>query len=255
MDNMYLPPDGGAQDSRATQELGPTGNQNGQAPPGPVPGEAPGGRRGPGRLRRWGIGITAAAVLVLGGGATAVALSGHGQPASSGGSSISTTLSAASSATGSGQHAAAVAKCKKIAAQLRADKHPRAARAVLRACRRGARRLRLVGGIHGTVTYETRKGARTLAFERGVVESVTSSAVVVKAPDGTTWTWDLVSNTAIRHDGTRTTASALSDGEKVFVGGPVVSGSNDARLIVIRPAGAGSASAPGSSTSGASAAS
>ena len=57
---------------------------------------------------------------------------------------------------------------------------------------------------------------------------------MVRAKDGTTWNWTLVSDSVVRQDGTKTTSSALSAGELVFVGGPVVSGSHDARLIVIR---------------------
>ncbi len=57
---------------------------------------------------------------------------------------------------------------------------------------------------------------------------------MVKAKDGTTWSWTLVTDSVVRQDGTKTTSSALSAGQLVFVGGPVVRGSHDARLIVIR---------------------
>ena len=76
---------------------------------------------------------------------------------------------------------------------------------------------------------------RTLAFERGIVQSASGSDIVVRAADGTTWTWDLVSSTVVRESGQKTTTSALTTGEPVWVGGPVVSGAKDARLIVIRP--------------------
>jgi hypothetical protein len=45
-----------------------------------------------------------------------------------------------------------------------------------------------------------------------------------------------VSDTVVRKNGGKTTASALSAGETVFAGGPVVSGARDARLIIIKPA-------------------
>ena len=64
---------------------------------------------------------------------------------------------------------------------------------------------------------------------------ISGSDVVVQAKDGTSWTWVLASNTVIRHGGQKVTASALSVGEQVFAGGPVVSGDYDARLIVIKP--------------------
>ena len=95
-------------------------------------------------------------------------------------------------------------------------------------------RLRRLGGIDGQFTFETKAGPKTLAFERGTIQSVSGQDVVVRAKDGTTWSWTLVSDSVVRQDGTKTTSSALSAGELVFVGGPVVSGTHDARLIVIR---------------------
>ena len=95
-------------------------------------------------------------------------------------------------------------------------------------------RLRRLGGIDGQFTFQTKAGPKTLAFERGTIQSVSGQDVVVRAKDGTTWNWTLVSDSVVRQDGTKTTSSALSAGELVFVGGPVVSGSHDARLIVIR---------------------
>ena len=56
-------------------------------------------------------------------------------------------------------------------------------------------------------------------------------------------------DTVVRQNGAKTTTKALADGQPVFVGGPVVSGSKDARLIVIRPASAGSGSPSPSSGS------
>jgi hypothetical protein len=95
-------------------------------------------------------------------------------------------------------------------------------------------RLRRLGGIDGQFTFQTKAGPKTLAFERGTIQSVSGQDVVVRAKDGTTWNWTLVSDSVVRQDGTKATSSALSAGELVFVGGPVVSGSHDARLIVIR---------------------
>ena len=97
-------------------------------------------------------------------------------------------------------------------------------------------RIRRLGGVEGTATFHNKKGFHTLSFERGSVQSVTGSDVVIKSPDGTTWTWKIVSDTVVRKNGAKTTASALSAGETVFAGGPVVSGARDARLIIIRPA-------------------
>ena len=110
-------------------------------------------------------------------------------------------------------------------------------------------RLRRLGGIDGQFTFETKAGPKTLAFERGTIQSVSGQDVVVRAKDGTTWNWTLVSDSVVRQDGTKTTSSALSAGELVFVGGPVVSGSHDARLIVIRNPQKSSTSTPSSTPS------
>jgi hypothetical protein len=87
-----------------------------------------------------------------------------------------------------------------------------------------------------------------VAFQRGIVQSASGGTVVVHAADGSTWTWDLVSSTVVRESGQKTTTSALTTGEPVWVGGPVVSGAKDARLIVIRPP-SGSSASPGPSPS------
>jgi hypothetical protein len=106
-------------------------------------------------------------------------------------------------------------------------------------------RIRRLGGVEGTATFHNKKGFHTLSFERGTIESVTGSDVVIKSPDGTTWTWKIVSDTVVRKNGGKTAASALTAGEKAFAGGPVVSGARDARLIIVRPA-----ASTGSGTSG-----
>ena len=109
-------------------------------------------------------------------------------------------------------------------------------------------RLRLLGGMDGQFTFETRTGPRTLAFERGTIQSVSGGDVVIRARDGLTWTWEIVSDSVVRDSGRKSTVSALSAGQLVFVGGPVVDGARDARLIVIRtPAATSTPSAPSGS--------
>jgi hypothetical protein len=104
-------------------------------------------------------------------------------------------------------------------------------------------RVTLLRGIDGQFTFRGKGGTiRTLAFERGIVQSVSGSDVVVRATDGTTWTWVLGSSTVVRESGSKTSTSALATGEPVWVGGPVVSGAKDARLVVIRPPSGSSAS-------------
>jgi len=201
-------------------------------------------------------------VLAGGGAIAATHLASRASPVSPGptgqAAALNSMLNSASSpasaaaATSLGSSSPGTASpCLNRAAKLKAAGFPGLARAVLRLCGHPLRRLRLLGGIHGVFTFETKSGPRTLAYERGVIESVSGSDVEVQATDGTLWTWVLQSDTVIRQNGSRVTASALSDGEQVFAGGPVVSGAYDARLIVIRPNSAGSSPSPSPSpTSG-----
>jgi hypothetical protein len=184
-------------------------------------------RSGKRRLFRWGAGLTLASFLAGGGIALAVVAGGSaaGNAAASPATSaqaaeLNTELSAAASnsATATGTAPA-----------------PRV--------RWALGRLRLLGGVHGELTFHNKTGFHTVAFERGTIQSVSGSDVVIKAPDGTTWTWQIVSDTVVRKSGSKTTTSALSAGETVFAGGPEASGAKDARLIVIRPA-SGSSGSP-----------
>jgi hypothetical protein len=111
---------------------------------------------------------------------------------------------------------------------------PAATQLALRRVRRALVRLRLLGGMHGEYTFQTKDGTRTLAFERGTVISVAGLDVTVRAADGTMWTWVLTAASVVRQDGTRTTASAVADGQLVFAGGSVTGATRDALLIVIR---------------------
>jgi len=265
-----------SEDNWPTQQLWPASGPGGgghvpnpPGPGGPGPGSGgPGSGHGPRRprhLTRWVVGITAAAVLAGGG---AVALASAGPPAAPGGqaATLNTVLSSADSpsvadvaaaspssatpatapATAPAKGARRAAACARAIKRLRAAHHPVAAHRVRALCRRDLGRLRLlVRGIHGQFTFQTKKGTRTLAFERGTIQSVSGGAVTVKAADGTTWTWHVVSNTVVRQDGKKVASSTLADGQRVFVGGPVVGGADNARLVVIRPAapaGAGSSS-------------
>jgi hypothetical protein len=99
-------------------------------------------------------------------------------------------------------------------------------------------RLRHLGGMYGQYTFQTKKGPRTLAFERGTITSVGGGDVQVRAADGTTWTWVLTGTSVVRESGAKEAQTALAAGQAVFAGGQVASGTRDARLIVIRKAGA-----------------
>jgi hypothetical protein len=190
------------------------------------------------RMFRWGTGVTLAGFLA--GGLVALALSGGSAPATS----AASTASAPQSRPGSSQvQGAALNSALSTASSTTSVPAARV--------RWALGRLRFLGGVHGEFTFHNKTGFHTLAFERGAIQSVNGSDVVVRAPDGTSWTWVIVSNTVVRENGSKTTTSALATGDLVFAGGPVVNGAMDARLFVIRPSGSGSSSS-GSSSSGSS---
>ena len=168
------------------------------------------------RLCRWGAGALVG--LLAGGGITLAVVSGSGTAAASSGAS-----------SASGARAAELNTALSAAASSSSTPPARV--------RWALGRLRRLGGVDGTVTFHNKTGFHTVSFERGTVQSVSGSDVVIKAADGTTWTWQIVSDSVVRKNGAKTTTSALSAGETVFAGGPVVNGARDARLIVIRVAG------------------
>jgi hypothetical protein len=176
--------------------------------------------------------------FLVGGGITLAAVSGGGGPASG-----------ASSAPGaSGAFGTSGASGAQLNTELSTATNSAASPARVRWA---LGRLRHLGGVEGTVTFRNKTGFHTLSFERGTVQSVNGGDVVIKSPDGTTWTWHIVSDTVVRKSGAKTTTSALSPGETVFAGGPVVNGSRDARLIVIRPDGSPGSTQPSGSPSAA----
>ncbi len=136
---------------------------------------------------------------------------------------------------------AGLRRCLKIARHLARTGHRPAARAKARACvreyRAGGlllRRLLRIGGEYGGITFKTKKGSVTVAFERGVIRTVASGSVIVMAADGTIQTWNLVNKTLVVRARNRASTSVLAAGQRVFVVGAVVGGADDARLIIIR---------------------
>jgi hypothetical protein len=197
------------------------------------------------RMIRWGVGITLAGFLA--GSGIALAMSGGSNPAASAASGLS-GLSGASGASGlSGASGSGQAQGTMLNSALSTASGSTSV--PLPRIRWALARLRALGGVDGQFTFHNKTGFHTLAFERGTIQSVSGSDVVVKAPDGTTWTWQIVSNTVVRENGSKTTTSALSAGQTVFAAGPVINGAKDARLIVIRPNSGSSGSGSGSSSS------
>jgi hypothetical protein len=231
MNNMYASPDGAGSGDPGDPGVGagPAGSYGSY-------GGFPSARARKKRAFRWGTGVTLAGFLA--GGLIALALSGGSAPAVG----AASTASAPQSRPGSGQaQGTALNSALSTASTTTPVPWPR--------IRWALARLHALGGVHGEFTFHDKTGFHTLAFERGAIQSVNGPDVVVRAPDGTTWTWVIVSETVIRESGSKTTTNALSAGEAVFAGGPVVNGTMDARLIVIRPGGSGS-SGSGSSSSG-----
>ena len=238
----------------------PSGTPGHPAPAAPdyLPPDPPAAPRHRGRAAWWRAGL-ALAVVLAGGAIAAAQLAGGASPVPPGPTgqaaalntmlnSASSPASAAEAATfGTSSPGTRSAACASRAAKLKAAGFPGLAQAFLRRCGHPLRRVRALGGLHGQFTVETASGPRTVAYERGVIQLISGHDVVVQAKDGTSWTWVLESNTVIRQNRQRVTASALSVGEQVFAGGPVVSGDYDARLILIRPAASpASPASPGS---------
>ncbi len=166
------------------------------------------------RMLRWGVGVTLAGFLA--GGGIAWAVSSSGSPAASASATTGTALAGNGTVLNSALNTEA------------------STTATLPRLRWALARLRALGGVDGEVTFHNKTGYHTLAFERGTITSLSGDDVVVRAPNGVTSTWLIVSDTVVRQGGSKTTTGALATGETVFAGGPVVDGARDARVIVIR---------------------
>ena len=252
------------------------GKLAGAAGLGPVASQAPSFgdhlRRDRRRALRWTVGLVTAALLATGGAIAGLSLAGHpGTPgqastadaqqgallnsalsnAGSPGTLVTalgaTTVGGANMQNGSQPGAAAAkgplcARARRVARVAGREGLPRLARRIAaRAdrCRIARHRVFaffLLRGVDGQFTIQTKQGTKTLAYQRGVIQSADAGkSLVVKASDGTTWTWDLVAVTVVRDKQGKVAQSNLTTGTPVWVGGPVVGGAKDARLIVLRP--------------------
>ncbi len=178
-----------------------------------------------GRAKRVVTSVAASAILMGSGAAIGIALTG--------GASAATSPNSAK--------VPAAARCAKLVHKLRSEpsvvrSHPALVRHLRALCGNPLLRIAALGGEHGQVTFQGKAGARTVAFERGTVESVSGSTFVVRAPDGTTWTWKLIASTAMRDAGHTLAQPKVSSGELVFVEGLVANGVNEARFIMARKA-------------------
>jgi hypothetical protein len=120
-----------------------------------------------------------------------------------------------------------------------------------RPSRRGClrQRLRHIRGMYGEVAFHTSDGTKTLAFERGQVVSFSGGALIVKARNGTEWTWSVASSSIVREGGKPVSTGQLSSGSDVFVGGQIAGSNKDARVVLIRQKTSGQNSSSGASSS------
>jgi hypothetical protein len=171
------------------------------------------------------VGLVMVALIGVGGALAGAALSS----ASSGPSATAATLNAAMSSTTGPAASTPAAQGRRAAALVR---------------------LRRLGGMYGQVSLRGKDGStRTLAFERGTVTSA-SGDLVVKAANGTTWTWKYGSDTTVRQAGQKVSRSDLASGEHVLVAGPVTSGSRDTRVVIVaKPKSSGSGRTPSAAPS------
>ncbi|MGH3284975.1 MAG: hypothetical protein ACRDPD_09885, partial [Streptosporangiaceae bacterium] len=126
------------------------------------------------RVLRWGTGITL--VGFLAGGGITLAVTGGSNPAAVSPAAVSSAVSGTSQAEGT-----------TLNSELNTASSTAAAVSLPR-IRRALARLRALGGVDGEFTFHNSTGYHTLAFERGTIQSVSGGQVVVRAPDGTTWT-------------------------------------------------------------------
>jgi hypothetical protein len=189
-----------------------------------------------GRTKRVVTSVGASAVLLGSGAAIGVALTG-GASASTGSTSAGTVATTANTSATTTAAATLAGRCARLAHRVNSSGHPAAATRLAAFCRNPLLRLALVGGAHGEVTFQTATGPKTIAVERGTIQSVSSSGITVLAKDGTTWTWNFTTSTVVREARQVVARGKLSDGESVLVAGQVVNGAHDARLIRIHSAG------------------
>jgi hypothetical protein len=191
---------------------------------------------------KWTAGIAAAVVLAGGGAIAGMDLLGGSAPAGySMGVTSSQSPGGASSADGLDTSGAAGGQADVLSAILATAGSPGADAPGSVAAGRGvhgrhlARILRRLRGVHGEFTVRKPGGGfREIAFERGTVVSVSGTSVVVHAADGTTWTWTVTSDTVVRKDRAKSSASSLAAGDLVFAAGTESGSVRDAGLIIAR---------------------
>ncbi|HEY1920701.1 MAG TPA: hypothetical protein VGH27_34455 [Streptosporangiaceae bacterium] len=229
--------------------------QGGQYPPNPpgaqYPPAQPGGKPPRGgimhRKLRWTAGVAAAVLLAAGGTLIGLHLTSHG------GTATPTANTATASALNGELTALSSPACSHTkgsgSSTSSSSTSASSTSASKGACRSRAHLLRLIHGMYGQVAFNTTSGTQTLAFERGTIQSVSNGQLVVKAKNGTTWTWTVDSSSVIKQNSKTASSTALFNGDKVFVAGPESGSTKDARAILIHTASSGSGSKSSSQSS------
>jgi hypothetical protein len=97
-----------------------------------------------------------------------------------------------------------------------------------------AKRALLKRALHGEVTVGGEKGTRVIDFQRGSVQSVSSTAITLKSTDGFTATYVVTADTNVRKNGAAATIGAIEKGDTVRVVA-LKSGSTDTARLVAEP--------------------
>jgi hypothetical protein len=115
-------------------------------------------------------------------------------------------------------------------------------------------RAQLKAGVtHGTVTVTTKKGAKTVVFERGTVQAATATGFEVTDASGTQ-SWVVGPKMKVRERGQHkagaspTSSASVVNGESVIVVGVPTGSTSTARLVVVLPATKHGTSKHGAST-------
>ena len=193
-----------------------------------------------GRLLRWAAGIAAAALLARA--AHFGGLSWRPAPLSAASGELPASAVALNGALGSAAARPAAARRKRHpggparGGQHLGGQHPAGSRAApggaaACVCSTWSR------GMYGQVTFHGQQRDGDARVRAGQGQSSSGGHLVVQAANGTTWTWNLASNSVVRERGKhRVRPARWPRGQRVFVAGQVVGSSKDARLVVIRPA-------------------
>lgn len=88
--------------------------------------------------------------------------------------------------------------------------------------------------VHGQVTLRTRAGYTTVDFRKGKVTAVSPTSITLTSRDGTTGTFAIGSQTHVRVDRHRASASEIKTGDRALVVAVQSANGTTARLVVAR---------------------